>query len=393
MIERVWRGRALWQALLAASLIVDAVVPLLLAGSVPAVAHGLRVPLSQAGFVFSGEFAGFILAVSSVGPLAGRWGWRPVATSAVGVLALGLWALGWAWSFAALLAAALVLGLGVGAVQAVCLELIPEGYPGRGDYGVLLSQALYSVGAVLGPWLLLGGSVAHWAAHFRSLAAAATVLFALLVAGAGKRPAADVPVPALSRRWRAALGSPVLRRSLVAIALYDGVEVSFWGWLFTAVTRSQGSSLRGVLELSTFWAAMGLGRYTLGRWSERVDLARVLPLQALAAVPVLVVGLLSPSAVFGLVGVAASGLLLSAIWPGIIAYTRTRVSDPPMASSLLMTASGLGGLWTPSVFGYAAAAFGWVTAATLLSLLLVPVAGLLVVGGGHRLGSVREPAA
>ncbi len=379
-----------------AALVLDAVVPLLLSGSLPGLASALHVPLDRVGLLFSGNFLGFVLAVPTSGVASERYGRRRVVTASIGLLGVSLLALARAPSLPWAMAAVVVVGAGSGAVQAVCLELVPEMVPGRPGYGLLLSQALFSIGAVLGPAVLLPVWGLSWRQRFLLLSLPVVLLFALAASGAGRRPMADAAPQAfggVGRRLAVTLRSARVRRAVIAIALYDGVEVSFWGWLFTAVTRPHGQGpVWGVIELSTFWAMMGAGRLAIGRMADRVDLALVIRIEALAGIPALLIALLTRDHTLGLAASALGGLCLSAIWPSIIAHARAGEAEPTLVAATLMTASGLGGLAIPAAFGFAAAHAGWPIAAAGLTLLLVPVGWLLVPERTRAMPPLPEPA-
>ena len=368
------------------ALAVDAVVMLLTAGSLPAFAAAYRVPQDVAGLVFTANGVGFVLTVPLAGVLADRYGKRAVAAVSALVVALGLLLFSVSGNLAAGLCAAALIGAGGGSVESLVTAILPEMYPGREGFANNFAQMFFSVGATLGPLLLLP---AGW--PWRLRLALCGVTFALIAAGLWRQRGSDVPERRGLRggAWWAAPGWDLRRSgvwpSVVAMILYTGVEVALWGWLFAVVTRPGGAGpVWAVAELSGFWCAMGVGRLVTGVLAERIDLARLIGIEAALGVPTLLLALLLHSRVGALTAVILCGLALSGIWPSLVAHGQVRHGQSASLAALLVAAGGAGSLAVPAAFGFASAHLGLPAAAAGLAVLLAPVAVLPALAPGRR---------
>lgn len=353
------------------SLTADALVMLLTAGSLPAFAHAYGVPLDVAGLVFTGNGLGYTVAVPLSGALADRYGKRALAAGSALVLALGLLLFALSRSLPAGLVAATLAGAGGGSVESGVTGLLPELYPGREGFANNFAQTFFCLGAMLGPLLLLLPGFG-WRLRLGCCGLAFLLLaagFWRARAGEGRHAGTDAPT---GRR-----PVPGLAASLVAMALYTGVEVAVWGWLFTVVTGPGGAGpLWAVAELSGFWLAMGLGRLGAGLLADRLDLTLLIALETAVGIPALLLTLLWRNPAGALAAVVCLGLAFSGIWPSVVGLAQRRHGGTALLSSVLVAAGGAGSLAVPAAFGFTAAHLGLGTAAAGLAVLLAPVAFL-----------------
>jgi len=355
-----------------AALVVDAVVLLLLGGSLPAFALAFRVPQDVAGLIFTANGLGFLVAVPACGVLGDRFGKRAVVgVSALG-LAVGLLALAASRDLAAGLCAAALIGAASGSVESGITAVLPELYPGREGFANNYAQAFFGVGATAGPLLLLVPGLG-WRERLVLCGSA----FVVLGAAFWLERRRDRRVPGSD--WRSgiaeSLAVPGIGASLLAMVLYTGVEVAVWGWLFAVVTRPGGAGpVWAVAELSGFWAAMGGGRFLAGALADRIELPALIAAGTALGVPALVLALLLPSRVGALAAVVVCGLAFSGLWPSLVANGQRRHGQSAFVSALLVGAGGGGSLVVPAAFGFATARLGLPAATAGLALLLAPVA-------------------
>ena len=388
-------GRVATRGIALVALALDSLVLLLIAGSLPAIAHAFHVPLDAAGLIFTANGTGFTVAVPLSGALADRFGKRAIAAGNALAFGTGLLFLAASRDLAAALAAATLAGAGGGSIESSVTALLPEMYPGREGFANNFAQAFFGLGATLGPLLLLAPTLG-WRMRLALCGAA------LLAVAAGfwreraqdERPQhAAAPSP-----WSPGLRmlrNPGIGASVAAMILYTGVEVAVWGWLFTVVTRPGGAGpVWAVAELSGFWCAMGAGRLLAGMLAERVDLTLLIAVETLAGVPALLLTLLAHSRAGALAAVILCGLAFSGIWPSIVGHAQKHHGESALLASVLVAAGGAGALAVPAAFGFAIARLGLRAAAVGLAFLLAPVAFLpfLASARGRRPGRTLPAA-
>ncbi len=360
------------------ALACDALALLWVAGSLPAYARAFGVPEATAGFVFTASGLGFVVAVPLAGRLADRWGKHRIAAWSCLGAAVGLLLFALSSDLALGLLAATVAGAGLGCVESTATALLAEMYPGQEGAANLSAQVFFCVGAVLAPfWLLVPGL--DWRSRFAGCAVVWMLLafgFRLQTPSAGTRRESGRGADA-----RPAMPHlPDVAAVIVAMALYTGVEVAVWGWLYAVVSRSAGGAFWGAIELSAFWFAMGLGRWAVGRLCHRWPLPRWISLEAVVGAPALLLVLWAPGGGWALGAAALCGLAFSGIWPSLVGLAQQRHGDSALLTAWLVAAGGAGGLVVPAGFGFLVARAGVVVGAAVLAILLLPVAVLPSVG-------------
>ena len=364
------------RTLVFAGLLVDALVVLVVAGSLPAFAASYGVRQDVAGLVFTTNGLGFVAAVPLSGLLGDRFGKRTVAAVSAAVVATGLVAFAASRSLVGGLAAAVLIGAGGGAVESGVTALLPDLYPGREGFANNFAQSFFGLGATLGPPILLVAAVG-WRLRF-ILGAAAYLAVAV---GLWRERGLDAPAAHRAAGPAAAsLRSPGVMAPALGLILYTGVEVAIWGWLFAVVTRPGGAGpVWAVAELSGFWCAMGLGRVVAGVLADRLPLAQLIAAGTAAGIPALLLTLLLPSHAGALAAAVVCGLAFSGIWPSLVALAQREHGGSNLLAAVMVAAGGTGALLVPAAFGFAAARLGLATAAVGLSVLLAPVPALALL--------------
>jgi MFS transporter, AAHS family, 4-hydroxybenzoate transporter len=107
------------------------------------------VPDAQMGGVFSAGLLGMGLGALFIAPLADRLGRKRIIMSALALMSVGMIACGYVASFSTLIAARLVVGLGIGTVLAAMAALASESAPGKDqNLAVGVVQAGFPLAAV-----------------------------------------------------------------------------------------------------------------------------------------------------------------------------------------------------------------------------------------------------
>ncbi len=305
--------------------------------ALPAFARLLDVSEAQAGLLVSAHNAGGL-----IGLLAGAAFGGLSARQSLGLLALGAGLIaagaGWAVTFLG----ALVMGAGYGLVSAVFNRrfLTENGTYGPAMVGFL--NAVFGIGAIGGPLMLVALSGDPRLAY--GVVAAVAVALIPFARGGGLPPAAPGGFRLLlSRPGILALGAAAV-----------GFEVSLIGLGPTALVGGGITESRAAELASLFFAFFLLGRLSLV-WAAR----RFAPLTLLAfgfasgGVLVALASVLPPSAFFALAG-ASVGVL----FPSYFVAAAGILGTGDRAASMILAAAYIGSVTLPAVTAGLLGGFG-----------------------------------
>jgi fucose permease len=335
------------------------------------------VDKATVGLTFVAFSVGYFATATANGVLLHRLGVRGhLALGTVAALAAAL-TLTVPAGFALLLAGQVVLGLGLGALDAGLNSYLST--LDRSTALLNFHHAFFGVGALIGPLAAaaLIDRGASWHVFFGLFAVAmAAQLGALAVYPRSRRDAEEA-------EQRPRLGAALRLRVVLVLAaflgVYVGVEVSVGNWAFSYLTEDRRQALLAAgWAVSGYWAGLTLGRLTLNAAAERVGLS-VARLTALciggAGVASLAVWLL-PSTVAATACLVVLGFFLGPLFPTTIAVVPrlVRADLVHTAIGMLVATSVVGGATLPLLAGVSAEHLG------LWSLLPLAAAGAAGMG-------------
>jgi fucose permease len=348
--------RLLLRVGLGSSLVVGATVALH-GPSLPLYAARYGIGLAEAAGIVAAQWGGAFLAVAAL--MAGV---RLTARWALAALALGcgLIAAGISWPLT--LAGALILGCGHGLSSAVFNSRLLAEFGPRGPAVLGLANALFGVGAIAGPLLLLAAG-SDPRIVFAGLALGAALLwpFARPPARPVGGPAEGAPLGSLLSRGRG-----VVWIGLVAV----GAEASLAGLGPAALIARGATQEAAALWASGFFAAFVLARLALVWLAVRVAARRLLQ-GGLAGLALALAGAtLGPPGPFFVAAGAAVGIL----FPSYFVLGADRLGRTPRAGAVLVAASLAGGVSLPAALaGIGAGLFPALAGLALLLLLALPL--------------------
>ncbi len=339
--------------------------------------HGLTS--SEYGSLFVPLAIGAILASGTGGPLAKRFGLKPLLLVGLGLnfvsmallAATNVLTASHALAYGALLVAVAALGLGFGATLAALNTYAAGFFPARSDTALAALHALLGTGTALSPLLagLVTGGGLWWlapagVAGASGLLAAAASMEPLEspVSSPGEGSVLDLLGRASWRLW-----------AYVGFAVLYGIsETVLANWAVVFLHQDRGLSARSAgMALAAFWGAVTLGRIVTALVTLRVPagwIYQALPLGLVA------VFLLLPSisgAIAGMVAFALAGFACSALLPLCISFA---AQDHPKLSEIVG-----GGMVAAYMAGFGIGSFG-----------VGPIrdTGLLNLAGIYRASSV-----
>ena len=332
-----------------------------------------RAQLSEGslGLLLLGLGAGSILAMPLAGYLCARWGCRRVIVGASVLICLMLPLLASASTLPLLIAAVLLFGAGMGAIdcamniQAVLVEKA-SGRPMMSGF-----HGLFSVGGILGA----GGMTALLALGLTPTLAALCVVAVTLAAVIKAAPnllpygnESDGPLFAVPRGIVLFLGALCFIVFLTEGAMLD------WSAVFLVSERGMEPAYAG-LGYAAFATTMTIGRLTGDAIVARVGGARVTLFGGLCAAAGLALSLAVPAWPAALLGYALIGAGCSNIVPVLFTAVGRQTTMPQSAAIPAMTSLGYAGILVgPAFIGFVAHGSSLSIALGVLIVLLLFVA-------------------
>lgn len=332
-----------------------------------------RAQLSEGslGLLLLGLGAGSILAMPLAGYVCARWGCRRVIVGASALICLMLPLLASASTLPLLIAAVLLFGAGMGAIdcamniQAVLVEKA-SGRPMMSGF-----HGLFSVGGILGA----GGMTALLALGLTPTLAALCVVAVTLAAVIKAAPnllpygnESDGPLFAVPRGIVLFLGALCFIVFLTEGAMLD------WSAVFLVSERGMEPAYAG-LGYAAFATTMTIGRLTGDAIVARVGGACVTLFGGLCAAAGLVLSLAVPAWPAALLGYALIGAGCSNIVPVLFTAVGRQTTMPQSAAIPAMTSLGYAGILVgPAFIGFVAHGSSLSIALGVLIVLLLFVA-------------------
>ena len=357
-----------------AAFVLTGVMTTLLGPMLPVLSARWALNDTQAGYLFTAQFAGSMLGVALSGMLVQRYGYRSAIVAGMGVMAAGAGVLA---SSAWLPGLAAVAGYGIGqglTIPAANL-LIAELHPERRGAALNWLNLSWGVGAAACPFAVAALVPSHRTSFFLLDVAALLLLLALAIL----LPSLDL--------WKAEsldkseAGSSVWRSRYIPLLgclfyLYVGTENCIGGWIASYAQRLQNTpGAVWATAPSLFWISLLAGRALapalLHRIGER-ELARMGLLLASCGIAIL---LAAHTMAILFLGVAVSGLGLAPVFPIDISMVSAHFGKlAPRVSGLMFALAGLGGATLPGLVGKVSTQLG-----SLKTGLYVPLVGSLTM--------------
>jgi fucose permease len=342
-----------------AAFVPTGIVTVLLGPLLPTLTSRWTLTDTQAGDLFTAQFAASTLGVFLSGELVPRLGYRFAIVTGVALMGLGVGFLPWtAWPLG--LAAVGLWGLGLGVLIPACNLLIAEVHPQRSAAALSLLNFSWSAGAVACPVLLAPFEHRDEVLFYLKLLAGALLVIAACLAAlpmprrsktdSGSASAEGSPFKDL---WKT-LATPLALVLAALFFLYTGVENSVGGWVASYAKRlAAGGGMLWVMAPSFFYLALLIGRGLAAPVLRRVSELRLARIGLCVAVTGIVALLASKSVAPVLASASVVGLGLASVYPITIAImTRTVGKSSAIVASVMFALAGLGAACVPWLVGF-----------------------------------------
>lgn len=315
----------------------------------------LNVPISYAGFISMTVCGGTVVSSIMYSRLARRIPTGIVTAVSVAMTALALMGFSFASSFPMIIALAVILGLGAGAVDAGLNNYVAIHFKAR---AMSFLHASWGIGTTVGPFLLsyLISIGRGWQEGYRILSTVQFIICIMLFASlplwkkaenAGKSDT-TAPVPEYRRFCKGAVIPAIL-----AFFAYCSMEntAMIWSATFLVEARGFSESLAAVSAGVLFWG-MTAGRLFSGFISDRLGDRKMLAIGETASL----IAILLIAFIPGKLSVAALFLLgfgFGPIYPSMIHQTPEYfgVERSSEIMGLEMASAYVGSMFMPPVFG------------------------------------------
>jgi len=341
----------------------------------PSIRAALDAPLAGLGVLLAAMTLTQFASSGLSGALRERFGTTALLIIPTALAAGGLALFAVADSWPVIIAAAAILGAGLGLLDAaVNMEAALK----RGVRFMGALHASWAFGATLGP-VLIGAVLVATGSWRLGYAVASLAFIALAIAtylsrvDLGTAPERE-DAPATSARPR--------RTVLTGMALlfvYVGIELGAGQWSFTRLTadRAVTDEIAG-LAVFLYWSALTAGRIALALFGDRIGSTRLFDLSVGGALTSAVAFWLLPPPVAALVALPCIGVSLSVFVPLLLYLTPRRVgrAAAPRAIGYQVAAGMIGGAVLPAGIGVVMQSSGVSTLGLCLSALALTLGGL-----------------
>jgi len=359
-IERRFRG--LYCAMLAC-FVLFGVTLTIIGATLPKIITGFRWSYLSVGIVLSSGSVAYFVSAFVSGLLVQRFGPKRVILVGLGLQALGLSFFAATPSVGVNLLLCALMGTGHGCLEVVVNFSVVRMERGGRSRLMNLAHAAFSVGAILGPFVLAGllGLGGSWQGVYRLMAGAsvlmAGVLWGLSFSGVAHSPAEREQAAPPTRHL---LRQPLLILSFLMLMLYVGSELGVSNWLAEYYVKVLGASeFVGGLMVSVYWTGLLAGRLGISYGYRGHRPAEVMGVLAVACTVGLAFAVLAGDAVLAGVGFFAAGLGYSAIYPLVMTMVGKHFPrGQSVALGFASTGGGIGSFALPFVMAAIADRFG-----------------------------------
>lgn len=307
----------------------------------PALQQRFNLSESEVGVLVTMISVGGMIGSTTAGLLGGKVAlrWRILAghllalSGLAGLITSALW-----WP---VLVSSLVTGVGTAILNVEVNNSLARGFGQRSAAMVSLGGAIFSVGAVLGPFIVSLNPTEPRVLFFSVVVVILAALGLFLVTPFSH-----------TQREPASARSPfpfVLLAFFIGIFLMQtSIEVIITSWAATHMVR-QGSGLETAARaISAFWVMVTLARFLVVPISLRVKPAVLI---ATGFVITFVFALLSRSPSFTLTAYILMGLSMGSLFPLLIAWMGERMPHAKSATAFALTGASVGAALFPPLGG------------------------------------------
>ncbi|OUZ12913.1 MFS transporter [Bacillus pumilus] len=320
------------------------------------------------------QFIGFLTGVLLSPILVRKKGYGAVLTMVlllmIGSLLLGLLVPGWS----TLVLAGFFLGSGAGSLETTAgAYVISMAYSAK---RISIMEVFFGLGALLFPLvILLTVNEQTWHYVFLFQVGALTFFLMLWIAFMNKLPRGQMISPSNGVK-KPSLLVDLNNRMIVVIMIcfaffYAGIETNFANFL-PSIMLEKGGDNWGLFAVSTFWAAIVIGRTVIARKADHLHPLRFLKLSAALMILLLVIFALTTHITAQLLLIFFIGLCAAGMFPIALTASALMIENAiDEATSYFIAAASLGGACLSFLIGFSLEWAGAASAIFVFAFLAV----------------------
>lgn len=331
------------------------------------------------GYLVGATYVGSLTMVLVLGEVSGRIGKRLGAVIAALCYSIGALFVALAGNIKLSVVAFLIFGCGTGGIEAMLFSLIGD-YNGPNTNKVMnISQAFFSVGAVLGPLII------NWMVGFMSYKYIYGIMWAFMgILSLMFYLSRDIDTFAKKSPNKQSglmlfklVKNPVMVIFMLALMLAIGCESSLTFWI-TKYFDVLGVVALGSFALSAYWIASIPGRLISAAAKNQ---GRHLTFSFILGSVGIVLLLILPTPMLKFIGIIIVGIALAPVYPVISTLGASLYPDNSgPAFSLMVFSCGLGGALAQPVIGAISESSSISTVYGIISIILLVLAAMIHVG-------------
>ena len=365
----------------------------LLGATLPLLSERLQIGLGRVGTLFLVLNACMLASSFALGAVQDRYGMKPSLVAGPLVVGAALLVVAGAESYAQLLLAVALLGVGGCALNGASNALVADLYEDLAAKSAALNRVglFFGFGALFIP-LAIG--LLLRTAGLPAILLGATGLCVLVAVGnalPAYPPAKQAGGLSLAEAARLVRDPLVLLLGLL-LFFQSGNEFIVGGFTTTFLTGEIGMSVGAAsYTLAGYWAALMLTRAWLGRGRSSLTGGCLVMASAVASAVVAALLVTAPGPIVAVTMVVVLGAALAGIFPAVLGVAGSRFpAHSGTVFGILFTMALSGGMTLPWVTGQAAAAWGLRPALGLVVPQFVAVLVLQGLATTGRFGSARS---
>jgi fucose permease len=301
--------------------------------------------LGNPGLIVSAHFAGSVLGITAQTQLEKLLGTRLRLSLSSLLLVLGCLGVAFAPSWILVLLAAFIMGLGFGGIDVSINNLFSGGFGERGAAMSNIVNALFGVGAILGP-LLIGLTPGNYSIPFL-IACALSALVLFLFFSSHELDAHSVKNEASSAKNAVPINVPVLSGFLLLFWTYVLVEVGAASSETTHLVQAfSWTEQNAAFVNSLFWGGLALGRVLIAPFTTRFSPSSIVLASAILvaiSLSLTSIGVIAP------IAYTLAGIACGPIFPTGFVWMSKALGGGLTNASIVIASANFGGVATPLV--------------------------------------------
>lgn len=354
-------------------------------------------PISSLGFILVASGTGYFISGVFAGKALERFGVGKLLAISTTLVAIGLFGFALMPTFWFLMVAAVLIGLGSGAVDAGLNFFAAE------HFSVTVMNwlhAFFGIGAMVGPLIMSATFAAGgtWRVGYfivASLIAVMAITFYLTLDRWNNGDHAEAEQAAARVSVRHVLGLPAVWLQILMFLVMCGIEASAGNWTATVMTGRFGASeSEAGVWAGVFWGAMAAGRIFVVPLSRGMNPARLLQICTWGLLAGGFLMTRDPEWLFK-VGLIIFGLAMAPMFPTMMSLTPIRLGTPVSlhAIGFQVSAGTLGIVGIPTLGGIIAERTSLVAIPWIMTIGAVMVIALDTMLRARTSGASSPPDA